>query len=33
MRLTLVTHNTREFSCVAGLNLEDWEIDGYTVSR
>jgi tRNA(fMet)-specific endonuclease VapC len=27
-RLTLVTHNTREFSRVDGLNLEDWEIDG-----
>lgn len=26
-RLTLVTHNTREFSRVDGLNLEDWEID------
>lgn len=24
--LTLVTHNTREFSRVAGLNIEDWEI-------
>jgi tRNA(fMet)-specific endonuclease VapC len=24
--LTLVTHNTREFSRVAGLRLEDWEI-------
>jgi tRNA(fMet)-specific endonuclease VapC len=23
---TLVTHNTGEFSRVAGLNLEDWEI-------
>jgi tRNA(fMet)-specific endonuclease VapC len=23
--LTLLTHNTREFSRVAGLNLEDWE--------
>jgi len=23
--LTLVTHNTREFSRVAGLRLEDWE--------
>lgn len=22
---TLVTHNTREFSRVAGLNIEDWE--------
>jgi tRNA(fMet)-specific endonuclease VapC len=25
--LTLVTHNTREFSRVSGLKLEDWEID------
>lgn len=24
--LTLVTHNTNEFSRVAGLQLEDWEI-------
>ena len=24
--LTLVTHNTNEFSRVPGLNLEDWEI-------
>jgi tRNA(fMet)-specific endonuclease VapC len=24
--LTLVTHNTREFSRVPDLNLEDWEI-------
>lgn len=24
--LTLVTHNTREFSRVEGLRLEDWEI-------
>ena len=23
--LTLVTHNTREFSRVSGINLEDWE--------
>lgn len=25
--LTLVTHNTREFSRVQGLKLEDWESD------
>lgn len=25
-RVTLVTHNTREFSRIAGLALEDWEI-------
>jgi tRNA(fMet)-specific endonuclease VapC len=25
--LTLVTHNTREFSRVAGLRLEDWEAE------
>jgi tRNA(fMet)-specific endonuclease VapC len=25
--LTLVTHNTREFSRVAGLQIEDWEAD------
>lgn len=25
-RLTLVTHNTREFSRVSGLKLEDWEV-------
>ena len=25
--LTLITHNTREFSRVAGLRLEDWEIN------
>lgn len=25
--LTLVTHNTREFSRVASLRLEDWEVD------
>ena len=25
--VTLVTHNTSEFSRVAGLRLEDWEID------
>jgi tRNA(fMet)-specific endonuclease VapC len=24
--VTVVTHNTREFSRVAGLKLEDWEI-------
>ena len=24
--LTLVTHNTREFSRVSGLRLEDWEL-------
>jgi tRNA(fMet)-specific endonuclease VapC len=24
-QLTLVTHNSREFSRVAGLQLEDWE--------
>jgi tRNA(fMet)-specific endonuclease VapC len=24
--LTLVTHNSREFSRVPDLNLEDWEI-------
>lgn len=24
-RLTLITHNTREFSRVPGLELEDWE--------
>ncbi len=28
--LTLVTHNTGEFSRVAGLRLEDWEADGGT---
>lgn len=26
--LTLVSHNTREFSRVVGLRLEDWETDG-----
>jgi tRNA(fMet)-specific endonuclease VapC len=26
--LTLVTHNTREFERVDGLQLEDWEVDG-----
>lgn len=25
-QLTLVTHNTREFSRVAGLLIEDWEL-------
>lgn len=25
--LTLVTHNTREFSRVEGLQLEDWELE------
>lgn len=25
-KLTVVTHNTREFSRVAGLRLEDWEL-------
>jgi tRNA(fMet)-specific endonuclease VapC len=25
-RLTLVTHNTTEFSPVPGLKLEDWQI-------
>jgi tRNA(fMet)-specific endonuclease VapC len=25
-RLTLVTHNTREFSRVPGLSIEDWEL-------
>jgi tRNA(fMet)-specific endonuclease VapC len=25
--LTLVTHNTREFSRVSGLKLEDWEVE------
>ena len=24
--LTVVTHNTREFSRVPGLKLEDWEV-------
>ena len=24
--LTLVTHNTREFSRVSGLRVEDWEV-------
>jgi len=26
--LTLVTHNTREFSRVSGLRIEDWEAGG-----
>ncbi len=26
--LILVTHNTREFKCVSGLRVEDWESDG-----
>jgi tRNA(fMet)-specific endonuclease VapC len=26
--LTLVSHNTREFSRVVGLRLEDWEAEG-----
>lgn len=25
--ITLVTHNTREFSRVKGLEIEDWEVD------
>ena len=25
-QLTLVTHNTREFSRIAGLKLDDWEV-------
>jgi tRNA(fMet)-specific endonuclease VapC len=25
--LTLVTHNTREFGRVDGLNIEDWEVE------
>jgi tRNA(fMet)-specific endonuclease VapC len=25
--LTLVTHNTREFERVEGLQVEDWEIE------
>lgn len=25
-RLTVVTHNTREFARIAGLKLEDWEV-------
>lgn len=30
--LTLVTHNTREFSRIAGLRLEDWERDDLTTT-
>lgn len=26
LRLTLVTHNTKEFSRVVGLSLDDWQI-------
>lgn len=26
--LTLVTHNTREFERVEGLQVEDWEVEG-----
>ena len=26
--LTLVTHNTREFDRVDGLQIEDWEVEG-----
>ena len=26
--LTLVTHNTREFERLRGLQLEDWEVAG-----
>jgi tRNA(fMet)-specific endonuclease VapC len=26
--LTLVTHNTREFNRVEGLQVEDWEVEG-----
>lgn len=25
-RLTLVTHNQREFRCVPGLHLDDWQV-------
>lgn len=25
-KLTLITHNTREFSRVEGLTIEDWEV-------
>jgi tRNA(fMet)-specific endonuclease VapC len=24
-QVTLVTHNTREFQCVEGLQIDDWE--------
>lgn len=30
--LTLVTHNTREFERVEGLQIEDWEIEGAIAS-
>lgn len=26
--LTLVTHNTKEFQRVEGLNVEDWQVEG-----
>ncbi len=26
--ITVVTHNTKEFSRVSGLHIEDWEVDG-----
>jgi tRNA(fMet)-specific endonuclease VapC len=26
--LTLITHNTREFNRVNGLEIEDWEVEG-----
>jgi tRNA(fMet)-specific endonuclease VapC len=26
--LTLITHNTREFNRVDGLQIEDWEVEG-----
>jgi tRNA(fMet)-specific endonuclease VapC len=29
--LTLVTHNTREFERVEGLQVEDWESDKHNV--
>jgi tRNA(fMet)-specific endonuclease VapC len=25
--LTLITHNTKEFKCVEGLSIEDWELE------